>query len=150
MRNLLRRWNYVLLFSVALFCGCSDEDLPLKKYPYVGTWHFQSDDTPLQFEFEITQKGQFIDIQNQQVIHPLITTEQGKNVHITLWDEFKNEQGFGRIEIVSRSGDFQINLVYNLATDGYNSIEIYEILIDMNDAGFTQLKGQYLDRGSLK
>jgi hypothetical protein len=135
----------IAVFSIITvgWVGCEDE-IPAKKNAIVGSWYFESVDTPLKMSFDIVQKGDFISIENAVVEHPSLTNPD-TDCHVTLWDKFESGQGYGRIEIAShRQEYYTVNLIYNLINDG-GDLEVYDMLINMPD-GFQGLYGQVLKR----
>jgi hypothetical protein len=116
----------VLLTSVMI--GCKENDVQPTD-PFVGTWVFESSQTPLRIEFTVTKQGEYYNQINKKTIHPLIpSTEQDNNI-VQIID--KTYEGCGVIEIVSR-GTFQYAIfLLNNDFDSDGNLKIGEIEINI-------------------
>lgn len=133
------------LMALALFMlSCEEEKVvPLDKI--VGSWAFESDETPLKFSFDVIQEGNGVhNTGNKIVEYPTLNPAQGDNHNVFLYD--KSPNGVGSIEIISRGPVpylvFAIDCRYNENGD----LEIKELIITMPEEDPYSVFNQVLRR----
>lgn len=123
---------YIFLIIAALVFGCS-EDEPQPGH-WVGTWQLNDPVGPLQISFTVTPDNPGTFSYASEVIHPAIPEKHYRANNMFTYDEFKNENGYGRIEIVSRSNFYyKITLIYNrFAQEEQGSyMDVYDVHVDI-------------------
>lgn len=105
---------YTFLFLALFALACSEDD-PRPENPWVGTWRLDDPVGPMVITFHVAKENAGTHTYNAVVEHPAIPEQYQHANNMFPYDKFEDGDGFGRIEIVSRTQEFyyRITLIYN-------------------------------------
>jgi hypothetical protein len=130
----------ILPLSILLtLMSCSDEEVQ-PSVDFSGSYYLQSEEAAIEIGFDIAEDGTVKNFGNNVYVkHALIPQERWDDNNITAFDRFEN--GYGRIEIVSRSIDYyRVTLIYSRLSE--NGLNVYDVQIDILDQPFMVLPDQ--------
>lgn len=136
-----------LIFTLAVLAvlGACQDDPPVA-HPFVGSWHYQNNQVPIEIRFDVvSQGGGILDYRNRQIIHPAIPLSEQSNNNLRVYDEFKDSGGYGKIEITSRGPvNYAVVLIYNRFTS--EGMMVYDVQLDIPSEPFIVIPDQMFTR----
>lgn len=133
------------LFALAFF-ACEEDPAVKPIDNFTGSWSYQSTEIPLSFSFDVVKEAGGHSKINHVLNYPTVPTDESHNHQVNTYEEFEENAGFGRIEIVSRGRvQYSVYMIYNRFDENGN-IQVYDMVVNMPGDGRITLYDQVLRR----
>lgn len=130
----------ITLLIISALGACQEHDDPILNV-FVGSWRYSNNEIPIDIRFDVLSNRGILNYTNRAVVHPAIPEDQQHNNNLRVFDEFKNGDGYGKIEITSRGPFYyKVTLIYNRITG--EEMLVYDVQIDIPSEPFIVLTDQ--------